>query len=129
MALSLAAGLVNLALVPKDQWREAAAYIDAHYQSNDLVILEPQYMKIPFDYYHRGVETVGADYGAGDTLLPKLACAYDRIWLVDHQLDRDPLARTQPLLDARSAPASTTRFYRVEVRLYQLDRASAQCAP
>ena len=27
LALSLAAGLVNLALVPKDQWREAAAYI------------------------------------------------------------------------------------------------------
>ena len=130
LALSLAASVVNLALVPKDQWREAAAYISANSAANDVVFLEPAYMKTPFDYYNRqGLEAVGADFNAGDDRLSKLACQYDRVWLVDHQIDRDPLARTQHWFDARSQPALTISFFRIDVRLYAMDHARDHCPP
>jgi mannosyltransferase len=130
LGLSLAASIVNLALVPKDQWRETADYIYTQVESNDIVLLEPEYMTIPFDYYnHQRVERLGAPFDANNDLLHKLACQHDRIRLVEHTVDHDPLERTQQWLNARAAPVSTTRFFRIDIRLYQLDRGSAQCAP
>jgi hypothetical protein len=121
LGLSLIASLVALAAVPKDQWREATAFIVAQQQPGDIVILEPVYMTIPFDYYnHDRVARVGLSFDAGPDALEQTLLPHNRAWLVRHQLDRDPLNRIQRWLGEHATLAGTTNFFRLEVQLYQV---------
>jgi uncharacterized membrane protein len=86
LTLSLIAALVNVVLIPKDQWREAASFIAEHRQANDLVLLTPPYTTIVFDYYDSGQTPresvpVTADAAWIDAALDH----NNRVWLIESE--------------------------------------------
>jgi len=117
---SLAASLINIILIPKPEWREANAYILANQQVNDMAVLEPTYMTIPFNYYnenrslHRGVR-----FGLSDDALQELSDAHGRIWQVIDLNDMDPQQLNANWLDAHMNLISITNFYKLQIRLYE----------
>ena len=118
-ALSLVAALSNIILVPKSQWREAAAYIGAHAQPNDLVLLTPTYMAIPFDRYAlQDIARQGLPYGVDEEELSTMQAQHQRIWLVLDPFDTDPNQRLKHWLSDHAQLAQDASFYRLDVQLY-----------
>ena len=126
LALSLVAALINVALIPKEQWREATLFIAEHRQANDLVVLEPSYTIAPFDYYDQGrTPREGFPAKADAAWLDAVLNHNDRIWLIESQsvpgLSQPPQA--QHWLDAHGTLLDTLDFYRIHLRLYATGRA------
>jgi mannosyltransferase len=126
LTLSLIAALVNVALIPKEQWREATYYIAEHRQANDLVLLEPSYTLAPFDYYDLGRSPREGFPAKGDAAwLDAVLKHNDRIWLIESQsvpgLSQPPQAESW--LDAHGTLLDTLDLYRIQVRLYATGRA------
>jgi 4-amino-4-deoxy-L-arabinose transferase-like glycosyltransferase len=120
LACSLIASLVNVVLIPKTQWRQAAQHILEFKQPNDLVLLEPEFNTVPFDYYAQGgIDRAGLPFGVDSSQLDTVVSKYDRIWLVLYRSDADPQQRTQTWLDSHTALVETIDFYGLQVRLYQ----------
>ncbi len=125
LALSLVAALINVALIPKEQWREATRFVAEHRQANDLVLLEPSYTIAPFDYYDLGrTPREGFPATANGAWLEGLLNHNDRIWLIESQLvpglSQPPQA--QSWLDAHGTLLDTFDFYRIQLRLYATGR-------
>ena len=119
LGLSFISSFVCISLIPKDQWRETTAYIREHQENGDLVILEPTYMTIPFDYYAAGgVDREGLPFGADPALLENLLSVHPRIWFVTHQYDGDAQKRTQEWLDEYAILQDAQDFYRLQVQLF-----------
>jgi len=117
--LSLAAALTNVLLIPKNQWREAAAYIGRHAQPTDLVLLTPSYMTIPYELYAPAeVAREGLSYALDEAALTTLQTQHDRIWLIVDPFDTDPDHHLQQWLDEHAHLAETVPFYRLDVQLY-----------
>jgi len=53
-ALSLLLSVVNVTLIPKDEWRQAIQFIHAHQQPGDVTWLLSDYLRAPYLYYDRG---------------------------------------------------------------------------
>ncbi len=126
LALSLIAALINVALIPKDQWREAASFIAEHRQANDLVLLEPSYGVIPFDYYDLGrTPREGFPAKADAAWMDAVLNHNDRIWLVESAsaagLQSQPQA--QRWLEAHGTLLDTIDLYHIQLRLYATGRA------
>ncbi len=122
-ALSLALALVNVVLVPKNQWREAAAYIAAHAQPDDLVLLTPRYMTAPYDLYAPAdLPREGLPFAFDEAALRALETGHERIWVVFDPFDADPAGHLQQWLSEHGELADTATFYRLEVELYEMGR-------
>jgi hypothetical protein len=119
--LSLVASLANIFLVPKNEWREAAAYVAAHAQPGDLVLLTPAYMTIPYDLYAPGdPPRQGVPFEVDTGTLSSLAAAHERIWLVYDPFDNDPERRLLRWFEAHATPLESAPFFRLNVELYAL---------
>jgi hypothetical protein len=119
LSLSFIGSLVSVVLIPKDQWREVTKYIRENQEAGDLVLLEPSYMTIPFDYYAAGeIDREGLSFGAAPYQLEGLLSEHPRIWFVIHQFDGDAQKRTQHWLEEYAVLQDTRDFYRVQVRLF-----------
>jgi uncharacterized membrane protein len=119
--LSLLASLANILLVPKNEWRAAAAHIAAHAEPGDLVLLTPAYMTIPYDLYapaHPPRE--GVPFELDPAALAPLTGAHDRIWLVYDPFDNDPNRRLLRWLEAHATLVESIPFFRLNVELYSL---------
>lgn len=120
LLLSFIAAMVNVTAVPKPQWRDVNAYIMQHQQENDLVLLEPSYMTIPFDYYNGGQSNqLGVGFGYDPAELQTLLQENGRIWLVIHEFDKDPQQENRIWLDEHADLTDTAVFYRLHVQLYE----------
>jgi hypothetical protein len=120
LTLSLMGSLINITLVPKAQWREATAFITTHCQPNDIVLIEPSYMEIPFDYYDGGnTKREGLSYNTDTSKLGAFLEEYDRVWFISHTADNDPQQRTQNWLNEHAVLAGTAAYYRLQIRLYE----------
>jgi uncharacterized membrane protein len=96
MAASLVASLVSISLVPKDDWRQAAAYITAYQDARDGIVLAPVYMGTPLGYYlgDNPLARYGANVGSVTKDLPAWLAAHPRLWLVTQAGDtHDPTGR------------------------------------
>ena len=123
-ALSLALALVNVVLVPKNQWREAAAYIAAHAQPDDLVLLTPRYMTAPYDLYApANLARAGLPFAFDTAALGALEVGHERIWVVSDPFDADPAGHLQQWLSERGELVDTATFYRLNVELYEMGPA------
>jgi uncharacterized membrane protein len=117
--LSLVASLTNIFLVPKNEWREAAAYVAAAAQPGDLVLLTPAYMTIPYDLYAPAdLPRTGVPFETGDEAFAPLTAAHDRIWLVYDPFDADPAHRLQGWLQEHATLVESAPFHRLNVELY-----------
>ncbi|MCB8921689.1 MAG: glycosyltransferase family 39 protein [Ardenticatenaceae bacterium] len=120
LALSLLASLVNVAFVPKPDWREMNTFITANQQSGDQVVLEPSYMRIPFNYYNQdALPQTGLAFGADEAVLQELVAGNGRIWLIIHEADTDSQQRNIAWFDRHARLVSVTEFYKLQVRLYE----------
>lgn len=121
LTLSLLASLVNIILIPKDQWREAVSFIIKQGQINDVVLLLPSYMTFPFDYYSQSrIARHGISPSFASPQLESLLNAHGRIWIVSHQVDiADPEKKIEGWLDQHANRVEEKSFYCILVNLYQ----------
>ncbi len=86
LALSLIGSLVNVVAVPKDDWRAAAAHVEARIQPGDAVWVAPGYDNLPFAYYHGGRLPVTEINRPEDANVETPAGSGTRVWLVYNDL-------------------------------------------
>jgi uncharacterized membrane protein len=88
---------LELTAGPREDWRQAAALIEAQAQEGDVILLHAAYTRVPFDYYYRGdIPQIGVDRARLEEQLAQLSTRYRRAWVVlshDSYVDPQRLAR------------------------------------
>jgi hypothetical protein len=133
---SLIGSLINVTIVPKDQWREQAAYLLAQAQPGDTVWVLPGYHAVPLYYYLSNYylgNTITLDESSsllqlpnvtgamGDAELAALAGEDRRVWLIYHRNNfrhSDPERRVEAWLDAHFDVTDHLQLYRMDTTLY-----------
>lgn len=118
---SLLASFVNVAWIPKDQWRETVSFIIEQSQPQDAVLLAPGYVVIPFNHYSHGrIAGTGIQSLAVASQLQSLLNDHKRVWLVSYQAD---IAASQKEAEAwfsqHAVQTETAQFFHIQVRLYE----------
>ena len=121
LALSLISSLINIFFIPKDEWRQAVAYIHSQSEKGDLVLLLPAYMTFPFDYYDKeNSERIGIQPSDLPLKLEPTLRSIRRIWLVANRpYLLDPEGKIKKWLDTSAKFLTEKNFYLVETYLYQ----------
>ena len=67
----------------KRDWRAVAQYLEIETQANDVIVIEPSYLRLPFSYYFKNQKniTVKSTYGSVSTL-ENIYHRNSRIWFV-----------------------------------------------
>jgi mannosyltransferase len=136
MLLSLASLNRYYAGTGKEQWREAAAYLDASARPGDLLLFDAGYCQnVVFRYYSRRPDLTGLPVSChpgpveeADVrgLWPALS-RHQRVWVIrSHSHDRSGLLRRA--LTTGYAELERRRFVKVEVCLYMRGPASPQAS-
>ena len=149
---AIMAGLIMLATInglslqsyyvhyEKEQWRDAAAYVAAHAQNNDLILFNATWVQLPFDFYFRAFKRPIAEHGLPVDLfargvlepkmthedLPRLRSLLhnrSRVWLIySHDWYTDPqqliptaLAQAFDLADSQQLRGLQVQLYTVPV--------------
>lgn len=87
----------------KEAWREVAAYLHEHARPEDAILIHPDWVRYPFQYYHDGpgqtyalyssVEEEGTDL---DGPLGTISGGHPVVWLVESHLETpDPERRVE----------------------------------
>jgi len=115
----------------KENWREAARYVEAHSGPEDVVLVHLEYYHVPFEYYYRGPAPVTHPFGSHiegfdqiDETLQSYS-RYDALWLVlsgefladpEHYVERW-VAERYPLITAVYPKAIAVKGYALRYRL------------
>jgi hypothetical protein len=134
LAASLIGSLVNVTVVPKDQWREMATYLRQHSEPTDAIWVLPRYHGAPLRYYLDYPDTPDENTsflatidlpnvtGAmNDSNLAELAGDNRRIWLISHAVNvtaTDPTRRVERWLNEHYEVVDELHLYRIDVTLY-----------
>ncbi len=122
LALSLVISLYTILAVPKEQWREAVAWVQAQQAPGDVIALQPDYGHYVFSYYYQGKPRwIGLPATATDLDVSSLGQDVKRLWLIQSTapvgITVDEVARqlerNYPLLLSRE-------WFRIQVRLYAI---------
>lgn len=105
----------------KEEWREAAAYVEGNAEPGDLVVVAPEEARIPYEYYAERddlpVEAVEDDAPPGT--IDRRTDGADVVWFVASHLDPATEARFVATLDERYALTEKKTFYNLVVRRYE----------
>jgi len=92
----------------KEAWRQSAAYLAQHAADDHAILIHPDWVRYPFQYYFQGP---GQTYAAFSTVTPETALdgplqgvvnGHPVIWLIQSHLDApDPERRVEQWLAAR----------------------------
>jgi uncharacterized membrane protein len=119
---SIAATLVTLLFLPKDDWRSVVAYLDEEVQPGELVWLDPSWNHFPYDYYRPKHPPLGEGWRGTP---PQEWQQAQALWLVAERSHGTtaPSSASEAWLDENWQLAKSASFYRLEVRHYraQLD--------
>ena len=72
----------------KEEWRQAADFVESTSQPNDIILISKYSMQIPFDYYYKGdLERVGIDPDVKNpsmlaSIVDNISTGKERLWLV-----------------------------------------------
>lgn len=112
-AVSFAAGLVTLTLIPKDDWRSAVAHINEHASKDDVVWIDPYSGNLPYNYYRPLLE---AQFSSELLENPPLS----QVWHIAERQPNRPMpgSEAEEWLDANRRILKIIRLYRLEVRKY-----------
>ena len=115
IGISLAATLVMLWAVPKDDWRSAVAHVDVHAQPEDVVWIAPNWNDVAYAYYESGIP---AHNGSLEELSQ---LAITNTWLVAERFPGQPIpsSASEAWLDENLQLVEVIPFYRLEVRYYR----------
>jgi hypothetical protein len=129
----------------KEEWREAAAWLDQRVRDHDLILFNATWVQIPFDYYFDRTASQVTKHGApvdmfdAGVLEPKmseadvprlqdLTRAYNCVWLVySHDWYTDPRSIVPRTLRAEMMPRKQQRFVGLEVQLYERRDGGEDC--
>lgn len=129
------------ATVPiKSDLRAAAAYVEARYRPQDLLIFQIPHIRYTFDYYFGPEDYIWADglytnhRGAGGAyltteeatgfLMAQIVRGYERIWLVTSETEMwDARGLVQGWLESNGERMERATFARVDVYRYRLGGA------
>lgn len=122
LILSLVTSLYTILAVPKEQWREATAWVRAQQAPGDLIALQPDYEHYVFSYYYQGkFRWIGLPSAATELDVSLLAPDVQRLWLVQFTPPADVTADELVRQMDRDYPLLLSReWYRVRVRLYAI---------
>lgn len=114
--VSVLAALVNLLLIPKPDWRGAAAFLETYASSGDVVWVVPGYNGIPYDFYAEEYP----NQSTGEMGLQGASAAADTIWLItERPATPIPPHTDQVWLDQNWALAQDIpAFFRLTIRRY-----------
>lgn len=124
----------------KEAWRQSAAYLAQHAAADHAILIHPDWVRFPFQYYFQGP---GQTYAAFSTVTPETALDgplqgvvndHPVIWLIQSHLDApDPERRVEQWLAARYP--LVTEIYPPGIALkgyapgYQLAALPAEASP
>lgn len=114
----------------KEDWRHAAAYVDAHAGPNDAVVVHLEYYRVPFRYYFRGraLTPFGSHVNSMDEVGRGFAplLRSDNIWLVQSgEFLTDPDKLVQKWLALRYGLGTEQFPQSISVRQYVVQPAAA----
>lgn len=117
VAVSLVASLITIFLVPKDDWRGVAAYLQQEAAGESLVWLDPVWNR-PVYLYYRPDDPVGPNERR---TLPEAAEASSDIWLAAERFPgvEPPASAGEAWLDEHWQLVEAVPFYRLELRHYE----------
>ncbi len=117
IGISLLATLITIFIVPKDDWRAAAAYSSTRAEQQDVVWIDPIWNRVPFAYYAPLIESQS---GALAVLQDSAAANPPAIWLVAERAPGTPIpaSEAEKWLDQNWQIVETIPFYRIELRKY-----------
>lgn len=117
LIFSALASLVNIAAIPKDDWRQAAAHVAAQKEVTDVVVLQPEYMYIPFNYYDEGATT---RIPFSEDKIGTLLSENKRIWLLSQTRDVvDVNHSVERWFKGNATEIEQTHYYNLTVTLYR----------
>ena len=117
MVVSLAAALVALLAVPKDDWRSATAHINANSQEGDVVWLDPNFGYMPYGYYEPIIEPSFSSEAV-------LENRNSEVWHIAERQPNRPIpgSSAEIWLDENRELLESIPLYRLEVRHYAAER-------
>jgi len=69
----------------KQDWRAVAKYLEAEIQPDDVVVVDPSYISLPFSYYFNNPKNVSVQKTYGSvSALETIYYRYGRVWFVTH---------------------------------------------
>jgi len=122
LALSLVTSLYTILAVPKEQWREATAWVRAQQAPGDVIALQPDYEHYVFSYYYQGrFRWIGLPSTATELDASLFGPEVKRLWLVQFTPPNDAAADELASQMDRDYPLLLSReWFRVRVRLYAI---------
>lgn len=117
VVVSVIAALVNVLLIPKPDWRDAAAFVETYAAPTDLVWVVPSFNGIPYDYY---ADKFPNESG-GEVGLQAAAANSTTVWLItDNPASPIPPSAAQLWLDENWRLAQNIPdFFRLTIRRYR----------
>jgi hypothetical protein len=111
------AALVNVLLIPKPDWRGAAAFLETYAAPTDLIWVAPSYNGIPYDFYADEFPNASG----GGVGLENAAADSTTVWLItDNPASPIPPSSAQLWLDENWQLAQDIPdFFRLTIRRYR----------
>lgn len=121
LGASLVATLINITVIPKDQWRELVTALAAQAQPGDVVWVQPAWEVAPFTYYLPDGSGPAVSGPPADADKRAAALQQGRIWHVyqTYEYLRSPDHTVEQLLAEQMEAVQHLDFYRVHATLYQ----------
>jgi len=134
LTISLIASVANAAVIPKDQWREMAAYLVAHGKPGDSIWVSPDYQAVALNYYLEHPRQPGSaplaphdiavapvSTAMSDDKLASLLPKGQRVWLIYHiatARQSDPTHKLEQWLKAHLLITDQLHLYGIDATLY-----------
>jgi len=115
LGVSLATSLAMIAFIPKDDWRGLVSYINVNVDEQAVVLIDPKYNDIPYNYYEPNIPAATIPVTElEETAIPD-------VWLV---IERAPgsnylYTESEQWLDENRDLVEIIPFYRLELRHYK----------
>jgi uncharacterized membrane protein len=115
LVISLAASLITLITIPKDDWRSAVNYINENREVGEAALFDPFYNATVAGYYDLDLPRI--DLGR-DSIQEAGATGF---WLIAERFPDQliPSSATEHMLDEQLELTEAVPFYRLEVRRYR----------
>jgi len=112
--------------LPKEEWRDAAAYVDKNTQFGDLLLFNNRYVEIPFNYYSSVQDVEKKPFPkhtkhinqADIEKLPSLIAGHQRIWVIFSHRGRNWKWINQTLVESGYEQADRKKYFAIELFLF-----------
>jgi mannosyltransferase len=118
--VSVAATLITVVFVPKDDWRSVVAYLDEQVQPGELVWLDPSWNDYPYSYYQPKNPPIVERWRGTP---PQEWQQTQALWLIAERSHGTtvPSSPSEAWLDENWQLVNAASFYRLEVRHYRTE--------